>query len=167
MMRVYLAGKMSNRYVEDVKSERKRAKDALAKYGMVAVDPAAAEGKLWPRHKRAKISGKFEYKIMKALVNRDKGLIRRCDILLVLTGDVPSEGTNAEFLYAQTIGIPVVMIAPERVKGNWMGWTNILVGKENLFSDLDSAVKYIFKTYQKEYKENKAYFDAAIKKGKK
>jgi nucleoside 2-deoxyribosyltransferase len=146
-----------------VKSERKRAKDELAKYGMLAVDPAAAERSLWPKHKKAKISGKFDYRVMKAMMEHDKWLIRRSDVLLVLTGDIPSEGTNAEFLYAQTIGIPVVMIAPERVKGNWMGWTNVLVGRQSLFPDLKSAVKFINKTYKKEYEENKAYFDASIK----
>jgi len=30
--RVYISGKMSNHYVEDVKSERKRATQELAKY---------------------------------------------------------------------------------------------------------------------------------------
>jgi hypothetical protein len=164
MMRVYIAGKMSSRYVEDVKSERRRAKEELAKLGMMAVDPAAAEERLWPHHKRAKISGKFNYKVMASMVHHDKWLIRRSDVLLVLTGDVPSEGTNAEFLYAKTIGIPVVMIAPERVKGNWMGWTNVLVGEENLFPDLKSAVRFINKTYKKDYENNKKYFDAAIQK---
>jgi nucleoside 2-deoxyribosyltransferase len=167
MLRVYLAGKMSNRYVEDVKSERKRATKELAKYQIRAVDPAAAEGKLWPKHRKAKISGRFKYSVMKAMVDHDKWLIRRCDVLLVLTGDITSEGTNAEFLYAKGIGIPVVMIAPERVKGNWMGWTNVLIGEENLFPDLKSAVKFIHKKYKKEYETNKAYFDAAIRHAQK
>lgn len=163
MLRVYIAGKMSNRYVEDVKSERQRAKEELAKYNMLAVDPAAAEGQLWPRHKRAKISGRFSYNVMAAMVAHDKWLIRRCDCLLVLTGDIPSEGTNAEFLYAKSIGIPVVSISPLRVNGSWMGWTNVLLGEKNLFPDLKSAVQFIHKNYQKDYEKNKAYFEAAIK----
>jgi nucleoside 2-deoxyribosyltransferase len=163
MLRVYLAGKMSNRYVEDVKSERKRATERLAKFNMRAVDPAAAEGQLWPKHRKAKISGRFKYTVMKAMVEHDLWLIRRCDVMLVLTGDITSEGTNAEFLYAKNIGIPVVMIAPERLKGNWMGWTNVLVGMDNMFPDLKSAVTFIHKKYKKEYEKNKAYFNAAIK----
>ena len=82
----------------------------------MAVDPAAAEGKLWPSKKKAKISSKFKRHIMDIMVWRDLWLIRRCDVLLVLTGDVVSEGTLLEWRYAQNIDIPVVMIAPERLK---------------------------------------------------
>jgi len=166
-MRVYLSGKMSNRYVEDVKSERKRATDELAKFRIMAVDPAAAEGKLWPSKKKAKISSKFKRHIMDIMVWRDLWLIRRCDVLLVLTGDVVSEGTLLEWRYAQTIGIPIVMIAPERIKGNFMGWVNILVPQDHTFPDLKSAVRFIHRKYAREYKQNLEYFTAAIKNNRK
>lgn len=161
--RVYLSGKMSNRYVEDVKSERRRASQELAKYKMRAVDPAAAEEKLWPKRKNAKISTTFKRKIMDIMVWHDLWLIRRCDVMLVLTGDVVSEGTLLEWRYAQNIGIPVIMIAPERVKGNFMGWVNILVPQDHMFPDLKSAVRFIHKKYEKEYLQHHEYFAAAIK----
>src|SRR6185437_8983679 len=84
--RVYLSGKMSNRFVDDVKSERRRATEELARFKMRAVDPAAAEEKLWSNKKNAKISSKFKRKIMDIMVWHDLWLIRRCDVMLVLTG---------------------------------------------------------------------------------
>jgi hypothetical protein len=154
---------MSNRYVEDVKSERKRATNELAKYGIRAVDPAASEELLWDRNKRAKISAKFTRKVMTSMVDHDLFLIRRSDAILVLTGDVVSEGTLLEWRYAQIIGIPVIMIAPERLKGNFMGWVNILVPADHTFPDIKSAARFIYRKYVKRHLKNKAYFDADIK----
>lgn len=161
--RVYLSGKMSNRFVDDVKSERRRATEELAKYKMRAVDPAAAEEKLWSNKKNAKISSTFKRKIMDIMVWHDLWLIRRCDVMLVLTGDVVSEGTLLEWRYAQNIGIPVVMVAPERIKGNFMGWVNILIPQDHMFPDLKSAARFIHKKYAKEYAEHHEYFAAAVK----
>jgi Domain of unknown function (DUF4406) len=162
------SGKMSNRFVDDVKSERRRATEELAKFKIKAVDPAAAEDKLWPKGKKAKISSTFKRKIMEAMVLHDLWLIRRCDVMFVLTGDVVSEGTLLEWRYAQSIGIPVVMVAPERIKGNFMGWVNILIPQDHMFPDLRSAARFIHKKYAKEYAEHHEYFAAAIKnRGKK
>jgi len=83
-----------------------------------------------------------------------------------LTGDVVSEGTLLEWRYAQTIGIPIVMIAPERLKGNFMGWVNILVPQDHTFPDLRSAVRFIHRKYAKEYAQHHEYFKAAIKNRK-
>lgn len=163
MLRVYLAGKMSGRYAEDVKSERARATNALAKFGIHAVDPAAAESKLWGTHKYAKISTKFRRRVMAAMVWQDLWLIRRCDVLLVLTGDGASEGTNSEWTYAKNIGIPVVLVAPERVKGNLMGWTNILIPDDHTFPSVESAARFINRRYVKAYEKHREYFNAAIK----
>jgi hypothetical protein len=163
-MRVYLSGKMSNRYVEDVKSERKRATDELSKYGIKAVDPAAAEAALWGSHKKARISTKFNRRIMTAMVDKDLFLIRRSDALLYLTGDVVSEGSLLEVAFAQQIKIPVIMVAPERYYERWMGWVNIFVPKDHTFIDIKSAVRFINRKYKKTYEKNKIYFDQAIKK---
>ena len=83
--------------------------------------------------------------------------------MLVLTGDVVSEGTLLEWRYAQNIGIPVIMIAPERMKGNFMGWVNILIPQDHTFPDLKSAARFIHKKYAKEYAKHHEYFAAAIK----
>ena len=153
MLRTYLAGKMSNRYVVDVKSERADATKALAKYNIHSVDPAAAESKLWGTHKYAKISTKFRRKVMLAMVNQDLWLIRRCDCLIVLTGDGCSEGTQTEMLYAKSIGIPVVVVAPERYRGTLMGWNNITIPEDHIFPDVESAARFIHRRYGKAYEE--------------
>ena len=165
-LRVYMSGKMSNRYVEDVKAERKRAAEELKKYKLVAVDPAAAEAELWPHKKKAKISSKFTRQVMEAMVDRDLYLIRRSDVLLYLTGDVVSEGSILELRYAQIIGIPVVMVSPERYSERWMGWLNIVVPKDHTFPDIKSAIRFIYRKYQKIHEKNKRYFDLAIRKRK-
>jgi nucleoside 2-deoxyribosyltransferase len=165
-LRVYLSGKMSNRYVEDVKAERSRATEELNKHKLVAVDPAAAEAALWPHHKKAKISTRFTRKVMEAMVSNDLFLIRRCDVLLYLTGDVVSEGSILELQYAQTIGIPVVMVSPERHSERWMGWLNIIVPKDHTFPDIKKAVRFIYKRYQKAHEKNREYFNLAIRKRK-
>ena len=165
-LRVYISGKMSSRYVEDVKAERRRAIEELHKYKLVGVDPAQAEAELWPHKKKAKISSRFTRKVMEAMVSRDLYLIRRSDALIYLTGDVVSEGSLMEVRYAQIIGIPVVMVSPERYHERWMGWMNIIVPKDHTFPEIKSAVRFIYRRYQKIHEKNKRYFDLAIRKRK-
>lgn len=161
--RIYLSGKMSNRYVEDVKSERRRATEELGKYGIRAVDPAAAESQLWGTDKKAKIGATFQRRVMKSMVEHDLFLIRRSDALLYLTADIASEGSLLEMAYAQKIGIPVIIIAPERVLGNFMGWVNIMVPEDHILATIEDAAKFINRRYKKEYEKNAEYFEAAIK----
>src|SRR5271157_15877 len=99
--RVYLSGSMAGRVAEQVREERELATTLFAKAGMFAVDPAAAEKRLWKSGRAAKIGLQFPEKIMRAFVAQDKWLIRRCDALLVLTGDTPSDGTWREMLFAE------------------------------------------------------------------
>lgn len=161
--RIYLSGKMSNRYVEDVKSERERATNELARYGIRAVDPAASESQLWDSGKKAKISATFKRRVMEAMVKRDLYLIRRSDAVLYLTADIASEGSLLEICYAQKIGLPVVIVAPERVKGNFMGWVNIMVPQNHMFATIEDACRFINRRYKSEYERNHAYFERAVK----
>lgn len=161
MFRIYLSGSMAGRVAEQVREERELATSLFAKAGIFAVDPAAAEQKLWKSGKTAKIGLQFPAKIMRAFVAQDKWLIRRCDALLVLTGDTPSDGTWREMCYAEKIGIPIIMIAPRRKRGELVGWSNIEV--LNIVEDLESAIRLIKRRWLKEYEDHKKYFDAAIR----
>ena len=162
--RVYLSGSMANRLAEQVRSERDLAVKLFGNAGMYGVDPGASEKKLWKKGKKAKIALSFPPKIMQAFIAQDKKLIRLCDALLVMTGDTPSDGTWREMCYAETIGIPVIMIAPKRVLGQIVGWSNFLV--DDLVSDLTSAVRLIKRKYVKEKAAQEKYFKNSIKEAK-
>lgn len=165
MMRIYISGSMSGRLAEQVKSERQLAVKLFFEAGMRGVDPGASEKKLWKKGKKSKITFGFPEKIMKAFVAQDKWLIRRCDVLLVLTGDIPSDGTWREVCYAEKIEIPVVMIAPRRKAKEIMGWSNIEV--PYIVSDLKSAIKLIKTKLVPKYEAHSKYFESAIKNAQK
>jgi hypothetical protein len=162
-----MSGSMAGRYAEEVRAERAEASAALAKIGVRAVDPAGAESQLWGKHVKSRISTKFRYKIIEAMVKQDLWLIRRCDMVLVLTGDTVSDGTWEEWVYANLVGIPVVMIAPKRYKGELCGWANVTMPKGNIVPNLKAACNLIKRKYLKEDAEFKSYFNAAIKNANK
>ena len=166
-MRVYLSGSMASRFAEEVKAERAEATEMLGKLGITAADPAAAESQLWGKHNKAKIQTNMKMKIMEAMVRRDKWLIRRCDIVLVMTGDTPSDGTWHEMAYALQLGIPVVMIAPRRCqkKNPLVGWSNILI--KDIVPDLRAACRLIRRKYWEEEEKQRQYFNASIKHARK
>jgi len=161
MFRTYLSGSMGGRSVDAVRQERAIAISKLAKAGIFAVDPAASEKKLWGRKTKSKITLQFPESIINAFVIQDLWLIRRCDALIVMTGDTPSDGTWWEMAYAKMIGIPVIMVAPQRATKSLIGWSNIQV--TDIVEDLDHAVRLIKRKYVKEYLEHRQYFDTAIK----
>lgn len=147
-----------------VREERQMAVRDFAAVGIHAVDPGAAEQKLWKSGKKSKIAYDAPRKIMEAFVIQDKWLIRHCDALLVMTGDFASDGTWREMCYAETIGIPVIMIAPKRVNGELQTWSNILC--QHIVPDLKSAVKLIERKWKKESEAHRHYFNSAIKHAK-
>lgn len=161
--RVYLSGSMANRVAEQVKAERELAVTKFAEAGIFAVDPAAAEQKLWGKRRDFKIGLTFPPKVMKAFVERDKWLIRRCDALLVMTGDSASDGTWREMTYAEKLGIPVIMISQQRCAKKIMGWSNIEV--QYIVPDLETAVRLIKRKFLKQYEIHRRFFDTAIRKG--
>jgi len=159
--RLYLSGSMQGRIPEQVREERKLAVKELGHYGIFGVDPGAKEQKLWSNRKGSKISLAYPRKIIEAFVIQDLWLIRRCDALLVMTGDTPSDGTWWEMSYAKQIGIPVVMIAPRRAAGKLMGWSNILA--DYVVADLHGAIKVIRKKLVPVVEKHHKFFDRAIK----
>jgi nucleoside 2-deoxyribosyltransferase len=166
-MRIYLSGTMAGRFAGEVKAERAEATKVLAKYGIRAVDPAAAEEHLWGKGKSAKIQINMKRKIMEIMVWHDLFLIRRSDALIVLTGTTPSDGTWREMCYAEKIGIPVIVISPKRYTEELMGWTTVVVPKDHIFSDIYKAARFLHKRYAKEHETHIAYFNSAVKNANK
>ena len=161
MFRVYISGSMSGHVATQVRSERQEAVKKFAKQGIFGVDPGAAETKLWKKGKKSKITFGFPERIMTAFVEQDKWLIRRCDAILVLTGDTPSDGTWREMCYAEIVGIPVVMIAPRRVAKEMVGWSNIEI--PYIVSNLKDAIKLIKSKLVPKYNKHRRFFESSIR----
>lgn len=139
MTRVYLSGAMGGRPAKEVIEERQNAAMLCVKFGLHPVDPGREERKEWGR----KVSIVFPKKTMASFVQKDLMLIRRCDVLLVLTGDTPSDGTWIEKTYAKLALLPVVMVAPQRFKRRLVGWSNMPEWTDAIFPTMESALKFI------------------------
>ena len=138
MNRVYLAGKMGNRVVKDVLKERKAAVKLCRKHGFMPVDPGYSEAKDW---KGYRISDSMSVSKMRKYVEKDLQLVRRSDALIVLTEEA-SDGTSYEKCYAKFMGLPVVIVAPNRCSGKLMGFSNILFHCE---PTIEKAIKWLKK----------------------
>src|SRR5436309_2929292 len=112
--RVYLAGKMGGRMGSDVLRERLIASELCLEAEIVPVDPARNE-RIDPKFP---VDLQMDYLTMKSFVAKDEYAIKSCDVLLVLTGDTPSEGTGWEMGLAHfALGMPIVMVSPKRAAG--------------------------------------------------
>lgn len=141
-MRVYLAGSMSGRLGSEVLEERRVATQLLEDAGLEVSDPAANEGV----DKDKAIDCKLSYLTMKSFVAKDEYAIRCSQVLLVLTGDKSSEGTAWEMGLAHfKLKIPVVLVAPKRVAGELMGFSNIKA--DAIFATVEEAVEFIGENY--------------------
>lgn len=167
MLRCYLSGCLAGRYAAEVTAERAEATKILAHHGLRAIDPAEAQSALWGSGKKAKVSKSMKRKLMTTMVHRDKGLIRRSDVLILLTGDIISDGSYKEVDYAQRIEIPVVLVSPKRYTEELMGWTNILVPKDHIFTTIEKAASFIKRKYEKDYEKHRNYFNLAVRKAPK
>ncbi len=140
---VYLAGKMGGRSAKEVRYERARAAEACAKHGIEFIDPAANEQLPWGD---TIIDLEMDHATMKNFVAKDEHAISKCNALLVLTGDTPSDGTGWEMGYATfALGIPVFMVAPRRCSGSLMGFGNIKA--TSLHPTVEDAVEFIAENY--------------------
>ncbi len=141
-MRVYLAGAMGGRLGAEVLEERWIARKLCEDAGIEVSDPAEHEhvDPLLP------ISTHFDYLTMKAYVAKDEYAIRQSDVLLVLTGDTSSNGTGWEMGLAHfELHIPVILVAPKRVTGELMGFSNIKA--DAIFATVEEAVEFIVTNY--------------------
>jgi nucleoside 2-deoxyribosyltransferase len=128
---------MTGRRVKDVIKERQEAVSVCRSMELRAVDPAFGESKEWTRFR---IPDDINHRKMKQFIRRDKMLIRHCDALVVLTGDSVSDGTWHELIYADMMGIPVALVAPERTAKKLVGWSTCLYP---CFSSLSKALRYL------------------------
>jgi nucleoside 2-deoxyribosyltransferase len=167
MLRVYLSGCLAGRYATEVTAERAEATKILAQHNLRAVDPAESQSILWGSGKKAKVTKKMKRKLMATMVKRDKALIRKSDILLVLTADIISDGTFREMDFAQRCEIPVVIVSPKRYTEELMGWTNILVPKDHTFPTVQKAASFIRRKYVQDYENFRNYFNMAVRKAPK
>ena len=132
---VYLAGSMTGRPVGEVRLERAEACAVLSTMGLTWYDPAENEG-LERLDPQSLISNAFDRDRMEAFVKKDLAAVAASRAVLHLTGDLASEGSNWEMAYAVwQRQIPVHLVAPLRVLGVKMSFTNILVDgvHENLY----------------------------------
>ena len=143
MLRVYLGGSMGGRDAQEVIKEREHASAVCTKYGIMPIDPGRLEKRQWKR----KISLKLSQRVMDGFVDKDLFLIRRSDVLLVLTADTCTDGTWVEKTYAKMIGLPVVIVAPKRATKKLIGWTNSKRWTDKVCPDVESAIRYIAKTW--------------------
>lgn len=136
---VYLAAGMGGVPGIIVLAGRKRAKEACIEADLAYIDPA--EGENVPTD-HTPVDLRLDYSTMKNYVAKDEYAIRHSDCLLVLTGDNPSDGTWWECGLAKfEVGIPVVMVAPRRCKGDLMGFSNVKA--DAIFPTVEEAVEFI------------------------
>lgn len=142
MTRVYLGGRMGGRLGAEVLSERKHAVECCISWDLEPIDPAIGEG-IDP-NKQVDLS--MDYLTMKSFVTKDEQALRTCNVMLVLTGDTPSEGTGWEMGFAHyVLHLPIIMVAPKRVSGTLMGFSNMKA--DAIFSTVEEAVEFIAENF--------------------
>lgn len=138
---VYIAGSMTGRKVRDVLLERAEAKALLACFYLTYYDPAADE-MLELMDPDSVISNAYDASRMAKFVSKDLNAVAHCRAVLNITGDLASEGSDWEMAYAvYHRQLPVHLVAPKRLSGAKMSFTNILVdGLHNTLADAIIAV---------------------------
>ena len=62
---------------------------------------------------------------LKEIIARDEADVSKSDVVIIQTGDKPSDGSWFEFAYAHYVcKIPVLMVAPLRKSGEKVSWSN-------------------------------------------
>lgn len=147
MIKVYLAGAMSSRVIQDVLTERFEAAAACNHAGLDWYDPAESEGleRLDPAHD---IPINYDRKTMAAFVRKDEAALDKCDVLLNLTADRASDGTAWEMARAYyKLHIPIVLVSPARVAGKLTNFSSIKA--DAVFATVEEAARYIARRYYK------------------
>lgn len=142
---VYISGKMAGRSVGDVLDERAYTTWMCSKWGLAVIDPADGEG-LDKLPRTDLISFTYTREQMAEFVEKDEKDVLRSDILLVLTGDTPSDGTWWEMGLARQSHIPIIIVSPKRASGQMMGFTNFKAAA--IFETVEAAVVYIAEHYE-------------------
>jgi len=135
---VYIAGSMTGRKIKDVLFERAETKALLSAYGLTWYDPADNEG-LEAKNGEDVISNAFDLPRMKSFVSKDLAAVSHSRAVLNINGDLASEGATWEMSFAVYHRfIPVHIVAPKRLSGAKMTFTNVLV--DGIHATLNDAI---------------------------
>lgn len=136
MISCYVAGTLGDREKKDIVAERKAIVEPLRKAGWQVYDPFENE-----QGERDKVvPGNLPVDTMKKYVNKDLRHVRKADVLIVTTGDKPTDGTWTEKTTAYNQGSIVVLIAPMRRAMKRVSFSNVL--SHYLAEDAEDAVKW-------------------------
>lgn len=121
-MKIYLAGGFVGRSKKEVLKEHTRANKILKLAHISVFDPLSLEksfsGKIFKKDHPVRKIEQF--------VKKEKAAMHKCDALVVLTGDTPSDGAWHEMCYfLYKLERPVVLIAPLRYQGKLVNWSNV------------------------------------------
>lgn len=152
MLQVYLAGTLGGQDKRLVISRRAKVVRMLRRAGFAVYDPAATEHALWSGRKT--IPNDFSMNTMRSFVNKDLRWVRKADIMYVLTGDTPTDGTWDEKNFSYMIGGIVVMVAPKRRAGELVSFSN--VRSHYLAKTDEDAIRWLRK-HVKESKDGGVY----------
>lgn len=149
MLKVYAARGMSHRVKEEVVNEAAADRAIMSGYGVLVLDPVAAEGV-----ESTKEVLRSSKKAMDTYWSRDKEMIREANVVFDLTPHLNSEGVKHEIGYARyALWKPVIRVFP---KGQLPFQSSVSRYEDDaIFEDLHEAVKYAletFGTWQKRFK---------------
>jgi len=129
---VYLAGKMTGLDREEMNKWRHRAEVTLLDHGFKIANPASVP---------FNFDGYSNSPTNKEIIASNKFQIQRSDIILAeLNHTEISHGTNAEIVYAGTIGKPVIVWGENYsvINSPWIAEHTV-----KQFSRMDDALEYI------------------------
>jgi nucleoside 2-deoxyribosyltransferase len=121
MISAYIAGTLGGRDKAEVSKERAKAVKPLRDAGWDVYDPFEDEKSQVKRL----IPDNHKLDTMRAFINKDLRKVRKCDVLIVLTGDNPTDGTWDEKCTAWSQGSVVVLVAPLRKAGQKVSFSNL------------------------------------------
>lgn len=121
---IYLAGQLTGRSKKDAIAERNQAAKLLKKAGFLVFDPLSIESS--DKYKGPVFPKNPSNHDMRIYVRKEKNAIENCHAVLLLTGDVPSDGSWLEMGFAlYKCRIPVVLISKLRSSGELVSWSNV------------------------------------------
>lgn len=151
---IYLSGKLAGRSKKEVLKERKEATELLVKAGFNVFDPVSLEN----NNKEKVFSTKCSLDQMRRFVVKEKLALTKCDAVLMLSGDILSEGSLLEFGFASYhCHIPVLLVSKLRKEKKLVGWSNVEAVR--VVESVEEAIDYlktkniwdIVETYHSDY----------------
>lgn len=132
----YVAGTLGGRDKREIVAERAKVVGPLRKAGWDVYDPFEDESQQVGRM----VPHDVPLEAMRKFVNKDLRKVRRADVLIVTTGDSPTDGTWDEKVTAWNQGSVVILIAPQRKAGKKISFSNLR--SHYLAEDAEDAVRW-------------------------